>query len=299
MPILKKQTRWRSLPAVARKPLRDRVQPGEIMASFAPAVPNGAAGKTVALFPGCITDRVFPEQGQAVATTLRHLGVRVVMPKGLHCCGLPASNMGDDRKAKAMARQTISALEKQQVDYIVSGSASCVAMIIDDYLHLFRNDPSWRSRAAKLADKVMDFTSFMANVAQLPAGSLVGGSKRTITYHDSCQGLNALGLQPEPRHLLVDVLGHELKELEGEPICCGFGGSFSFDYPAVAERLMNAKLDNAQGTGARTIVTDNQGCIMHMRGGSDAGGRGIEVKHLAELIAERLEERQADPTNRS
>ncbi len=36
---------------------------------------------------------------------------------------------------------------------------------------------------------------------------------------------------------------------------------------------MNRKLDNAAATGAHTVVTDNQGCIMHLRGGCDAGKR--------------------------
>lgn len=53
---------------------------------------------------------------------------------------------------------------------------------------------------------------------------------------------------------------------------------------------MNRKLDNAESTGAKTIVTDNQGCIMHLRGGCDAAGRPLEVKHISELIAERIRE---------
>jgi Fe-S oxidoreductase len=277
------------MPALARRPLRDRLPTGASLAALPPAIPNGAAGKTVALFPGCMTDRLFPEQGEAVTTVLRNLGVRVIFPQGLHCCGLPANNMGDEASAKKMARQTITALERAEVDYIVSGSASCVAMLMQDYLHLFRDEPRWLARAEKIAGRVTDFTSFMHRVAELPAGSLAGNGAEVITYHDSCQGLNALGLRPEPRRLLQDVMGLELRELEENTLCCGFGGSFSFDYPEVAERLMNRKLDNAQKTGAPTVVTDNQGCIMHMRGGCDAGKRNLQVKHIAELLAERME----------
>jgi hypothetical protein len=38
-------------------------------------------------------------------------------------------------------------------------------------------------------------------------------------------------------------------------------------------------------------VTDNQGCIMHLRGGCDAGNRNLQVRHIAELIAERIADR--------
>lgn len=290
-PILRKQTRWRSLPALARQPLRDRVPTGTITTATEPVVPNSAAGLTVALFPGCMTDRLYPEQGQAIATTLRHLGVNVAFPAGLNCCGLPANNSGDAGDALRMARQTITALEAVAADYVVSGSASCVAMLSQDYLHLFRNEPAWLRRAEALAARVIDFTSFLAGVAQLAPGSLTGGEQPALAYHDSCQGLNALGLREEPRHVLRDVLGYEVHDLAENTLCCGFGGSFSFDYPEVAERLMNRKLDDAEATGAPILVTDNQGCIMHLRGGCDAAGRPLEVRHLAELVAERLETR--------
>lgn len=294
LPVVNHQTRWRSLPVPAPTPLRDLVPSGTTEEPAPPRIPSAVAGKTVALFPGCMTDRLYPEQGMAVVQTMRALGVRLVYPGGLNCCGLPASNMGDDKKAKAMARQTIEALEKAlartSADYVVSGSASCVAMLTQDYLHIFRNELSWQARAEALSTKVMDYTSFMVNVAQVPDGTLASPSVTpVVTYHDSCQGLNALGLSSEPREILEGLLGCEVRELEGNRTCCGFGGSFSFDYPEIAERLMNRKLDNAQATDAPLLVTDNQGCIMHLRGGCDAEGRSLKVAHIAELVAARIE----------
>lgn len=82
-------------------------------------------------------------------------------------------------------------------------------------------------------------------------------------------------------------MGDTIVELP-EQLCCGFGGSFSVEQPRIAKRLMDRKLNDAEATGTRTIVTDNQGCIMHLRGGIDAEGRKIEVKHIAELLADRI-----------
>lgn len=195
-----------------------------------------------------------------------------------------------------MARHTIRALERVRADAIVSGSASCVATLTQDYLHLFRDEPTWRARAAKLAARVHDFTSFLDAVADLPAGSLATEEPTVVAYHDSCQGLNALGLREEPRRILRDVLGCDVRELAESTLCCGFGGSFSFEYPEVAERLMNRKLADAEGTGAPVLVTDNQGCIMHLRGGCDAAKRSLRVRHLAELVAERLVVREPTAT---
>jgi L-lactate dehydrogenase complex protein LldF len=289
LPVLRGQTRWRSLPLLADPPLRSRVHRGELLPVDRPIVANGAAGCRVALFPGCMTDNLYPEQGQAIVRALSGLGVSLLYPVGLHCCGLPALNSGDVRHGTWMARQTIRALERCDADYIVSGSASCVATLSQDYLHLFRDDPAWLARAESIARKVIDFTSFVDSVAALPAGSLAHAKRRVVAYHDSCQGLNALGLSEAPRRILGEVLGHEVRNLTESRVCCGFGGSFSFDYPRISERLMNRKLDDAEATGALEIVTDNQGCIMQLRGGSDAQERPLKVLHLAQLVAEGID----------
>ena len=163
-------------------------------------------------------------------------------------------------------------------------------MILQDYQHLFRDEEPWRLRADRLGEKVADLTSFLVHRAGIAEGALAGGAGHIITYHDSCQGLNALGLRDEPRALLTGMLGVRIDELAENTLCCGFGGSFGFDYPEVSERLMNQKLDNAEATGAPTLVSDNQGCLMHLRGGCDAGKRPLDVRHVAELVADRMRE---------
>ncbi|MGI8406503.1 MAG: (Fe-S)-binding protein [Thermomicrobiales bacterium] len=259
-------------------------------------IPNAADGLTATLYPGCMTTMLYPEQGEAVVTVLNALGVDVISPQDLHCCGLIPHNSGDTPHALPMAKRTIERMEAIPADYIVSGSASCVAMMTQDYLHLFRNDTAWLPRAERLSKRIVDFTSFLVNVAKLPIGCLTAldGGHRTVTYHDSCQGLNALGLRSEPRYLIQDVMGDELRELS-ETFCCGFGGSFSLEYPVISERLMNRKLANADATGAPMLVSDNQGCLMHLRGGADASGRKLDVHHIAELLADRVSEREAFP----
>jgi Fe-S oxidoreductase len=262
-----------------------------------PLIATAAAGMTVALYPACMTRMFYPEQADAIVTVLNALGVSVIESENQHCCGLIPHNSGDAKHARPMIERTIEQLEAIPADYIVSGSASCVAMMAQDYLHVLRDEPIWRARAERLSHRIIDFTSFLVNVVQLPAGSLtpLDGSIPVMTYHDSCQGLNALGLKAEPRYLLQDVMGYEVREL-GEVLCCGFGGSFSVEYPLIAERLMDRKLANADATGAPLLATDNQGCLMHLRGGADASGRSLQVKHIAELLADRVRERQSERT---
>lgn len=278
IPILNRQTSWRSLPALRGKARRRET-----------AAPSTIRG-TVALFPACMTANLYPEQAVATRKVLEHLGYRVIELGNLHCCGLIPGNSGDRPDAKRLARQTLDQLLAVDADYVVSPSASCVAMMAQDYLHLFRDDPDDLLRAKRLAPKVMDFTSFLVNVARPEPGSFApaDGSSRTVTYHDSCQGQNALGLRPEPRYLIEQVMGDRIEEMAETTLCCGFGGSFSIEHPEISRRLMARKLANADATGVTTIVTDNQGCIMHLRGGADASGRPLRVTHIAELLADRI-----------
>jgi Fe-S oxidoreductase len=227
--------------------------------------------------------------GEAIIAVLRACGARVVFPRAQSCCGLPALNSGDRAGGQVMARQTIAALERVEADYILSGSASCVVTLVQDYAHLFRDEPVWAARAAKLAARTIDFTSFMERVARLPAGALAAGAPSpAVTYHDACQSHNCLGLKVAPRRLLGEVLGLEIKEMQEPSFCCGFGGSFSMEHPDVADRIMGRKLRDAEATGAPILVADNPGCLLHLRGGVNARRLPIRVLHLAEVIAARL-----------
>jgi len=130
----------------------------------------------------------------------------------------------------------------------------------------------------------------LANGTNLPLRQSDGKDDAVIvTYHDSCQSINCLGLRSEARHIIQDVLGLELREMPQSDVCCGFGGSTSIEHGDVSERMMNNKLKNAENTGATLLVADNPGCLMHLSGGIDASGRKMRVLHLAQLIAERME----------
>jgi L-lactate dehydrogenase complex protein LldF len=285
LPMVGPMVRWRSLPALAAVPLRERFAAGTgrfVPRRLLPA--SRVAGKRVAYFAGCLTDRLFPEMGEAIVRVLRALGCDVFFPPAQSCCGLPAINAGDEQAALRMIHQTIEALEKVEADYLLSGSASCVVSMLQDYPRILSGDPAWRARSEALARRVIDFTSFVSREVDLEDGALAGSSSLTVTVHDSCQSHNCLGLKREARRILRDVLGYTIIEMAESSVCCGFGGTFSIEHPRVAERIARRKFQNIRATGAPIVVTDNPGCILHLRGVAHANGYPIEVLHLAEAL---------------
>jgi iron-sulfur cluster protein len=296
VPRVRALTSWRTPPAPARTPARDLLP--AVIARKPAVVPSSAEGVRVAYFIQCITDRLFPDMARSIVSVLEACGVEVVTPKGQHCCGLPALDAGDLTRARRMARETIELLEGVKVDYILTGGASCAVSMLHEYEGLFEGEPTWQIRAGLIKEKVIDFTTFIDRVARLQPGSLAStqpehdSALRTklgpVTYHSFCQSSNILGITDAPKKIIRDVLGLELRDLPEETVCCGFGGSTSLTHPEVARAILKRKLDNVLSTGSTILVTDNPGCILHLRGGIDAAGLGIRVLHIAELMAQCL-----------
>jgi L-lactate dehydrogenase complex protein LldF len=353
LPRVRALTSWRTPPAPAARPARDvlggrwtmddgrwtkvgrqaleTVHPSQAQdpssivhrPSSRPLITNGhAQGLRVAYFIQCITDRLFPEMATSIVSVLEACGVEVVVPRGQHCCGLPALDAGDLPRARRMARQTIETLEGVRCDYILTGGASCAIAMLHEYEQLFSGEPAWQIRAAALREKVTDFTTFFDRVVSLPPGALANAefgmrnseyaledipnsspasrapgiphSEGPVTYHNFCQSANILGIDDAPRRIITEVLGLELRELPEGSVCCGFGGSTSLTHPEVAAEILKRKLENVVSTGAKVLVTDNPGCILHLRGGIDAAGLDIRVMHIAELVASRLPGRSVE-----
>jgi L-lactate dehydrogenase complex protein LldF len=287
---LPKAWRWRTAPALARRPARATLLGRDLAPDIlSPLAQSGARGLTVAYFVQCVTDRFAPEQAAGAVRVLRACGARVVVPDGQHCCGLPALDAGDRTTARAMARQTIAVLEAARADWIVTAAASCAVALMHDCGELLRDDPAWRGRAEAVAARTLDLVSFLERVAKLPAGALArqSGSDR-YTYHSFCQSTNVLGIAASAPRLLREVCGLEVCDLPEGEVCCGFGGSTSMDHPDVARAIVTRKLDNVAQTAATVLVTDNPGCLLHLRGALDARGLRLRVAHVAEILAEGL-----------
>jgi Fe-S oxidoreductase len=78
--------------------------------------------------------------------------------------------------------------------------------------------------------------------------------------------------------------GHEYVRTDEEETCCGFGGSFSANFPSVSKEILTRKLDDVEKSGADLLVTECPGCVLQLRGGVLRQNRAIEVKHISEIL---------------
>jgi len=156
-------------------------------------------------------------------------------------------------------------------------------MIARHYPELFEDDPMLRARAHAFAARTHELVSFLVDV--LKVQSVKAAFPEKIAYHDSCSGLRELGVQAQPRKLLDSVEGLERVEMKDPDVCCGFGGAFAVKYGEISDAIVGVKADTIEESGARVVLAGDLGCLMNMAGKLSRRGSGVEVRHVAEVLA--------------
>lgn len=243
---------------------------------------HSAPPRRVALFVTCLVDLFRPAVGFAAVKLLEEAGCTVEVPPLQVCCGQPAYNSGDRAGARAIAAQVISAFEGFEAVVVPSGS--CGGMLAHHYPSLFDDDPALKAKAENLANRSHELMSFLVDV--LGVDKVSASYRGTATYHDSCSGLRELGIKEQPRRLLASVQGLRISEMKTPEVCCGFGGTFCVKYPEISNAMVSEKTADIVSTGADTLLAGDLGCLMNMAGKLQREGSRIQVRHVAEVLAD-------------
>ena len=240
----------------------------------------------IGLFVPCYVDAVYPEVGIATYKLLTHLGLEVDYPMNQTCCGQPMANAGFQTKAQKMAADFDEMFKP--FDYVVAPSASCAAFVKLHHPHLLHG-----KQECSAAKRVMDVVEFLHDV--LKVTSLPGKFPHVVSVHNSCHGVRELGLSsPSERNipmyskikdLLQLVEGITVKEPERPDECCGFGGMFSIEEPAVSVQMGKEKLKRHMATGAEFITGPDSSCLMHMQGVAKREQMPIQFIHVVQILS--------------
>jgi len=234
----------------------------------------------VGLFVTCLVDLFRPVVGFAAIKLLEDAGCTVDVPVQ-SCCGQPAYNLGDRATAKALAARII--MDFERFDYIVAPSGSCGGMMAKHYPHLFEDDPDLAPKAKAFAAKTYELVSFLTDVVGV--STVTAAFPRAVTYHDSCSGLRELGIEKQPRTLLTSVSGLTLQDMRESDVCCGFGGTFAVKYEEISTTILDKKVQNIEASTAPVLLAGDLGCLMNIAGRLARNGSAVEVRHVAEVLA--------------
>ena len=234
----------------------------------------------VQLFVPCFVDQLYPTVAFNMVKVLEKAGCTVTYNANQTCCGQPAFNAGFWGEAKDVCNKFIQDFSGS--DYIVAPSASCVGFVKNYYQKLYESSAQQQT-AKKLSERIYELSDFLVNVLKVEdLGAQFNGK---VTYHDSCAALRECKIKEEPRKLLRQVKGLEMIEMADNETCCGFGGSFAVKFEPISIAMGDQKITNASATEAEYIISTDMSCLMHIDGCIKHKGSGLQVLHLADVLA--------------
>ena len=119
-----------------------------------------------------------------------------------------------------------------------------------------------------------------ARLDRLPPFSPGAGAKGPVAIQDPCHLRHVQRAHLSVRTVLAPYVS--VVELDDEGMCCGAGGAYSAQHPAMAGLIRDRKLAAIERSGARVVASANPGCALWL------AAAGVEVRHPVELIAEAI-----------
>jgi L-lactate dehydrogenase complex protein LldE len=227
----------------------------------------------VGLFITCFNDTLFPDVGKATVAVLERLGVTVDFPADQTCCGQMHFNSGYRAACVPLVHRFAAVFGGY--DAVVTPSASCASMV----RHYHRTvDP------AVTVPRLYELTEFLVDV--LGVTDVGAFFPHTVALHQTCHSLRLLRVGDRPVRLLGAVAGLDLVELTDPTECCGFGGTFSVKNPDTSVAMGQDKVRDVLGTGAQVLTSADTSCLMHLGGLLSRLSAPVQVKHLAEILAQ-------------
>ncbi|MBI5824746.1 MAG: (Fe-S)-binding protein [Chloroflexi bacterium] len=232
---------------------------------------------------GCApaTDARAQKTAQAFAKILNAAGVNyAVLGKNESCTGDSARRAGREDIFFGLASQNVEILNDVAPKRIVTTCPHCLHTIKNEY-------PAFGGNY-----QVIHHTQLINELVGAGKISLeVSSEQFSVTFHDPCylgrhnKEINA------PRDTLhaTGALTIEMPRNSAKSFCCGAGGAQMWkEEEAGSGRVNEARFAEAKSTGADTVAVGCPFCLTMMTDASKADGGNIQVKDVAEIVAERL-----------
>jgi glycolate oxidase iron-sulfur subunit len=251
----------------------------------------GTSGLKVALFVGCVIDKVFPGVGEAVLRALEHHAVGVFLPEDFACCGIPALASGDTVSFNRLVKHNLRRFTGGPFDFLVTGCATCASTIKKLWPLMAQGlSPEAHEQICRISSRTMEISQFLVDVVGIrPVASREGDRGGIpITYHDPCHLKKSLGVALQPRILLRANPSYGFKEMPEADRCCGMGGSFNLQHYDISAAIGKHKRDNIVQSGCEVVATSCPACMLQLTDMLSRAGDRISVKHAVEVYAESL-----------
>lgn len=229
---------------------------------------------------GCAaaTDPRAQETARAFAKVLNAAGVNFsVLGTQEQCTGDAARRSGNEYLFNELASSNVETLDQVKAQRIVAACPHCLHTLKTEY-------PAFGGEY-----EVVHHTEYIQEL--ITSGRLKSNEDQrleNITFHDPCYLGRQNGIVAAPREALglVDIKLEEMPRSGDNSFCCGAGGAqFWKEEESGLERVSADRIREAEATGADTLAVGCPFCMMML---SDASQNGMQVRDVAEIVAERV-----------
>lgn len=197
------------------------------------------------------------ETAKSILVILNRMGIVPVMSEDERCCGHDALWSGDEATFRKLAEKNLEAIR-------ASGAKAVLFGCPEGYTTFKHQIPK---HFGKLPFEVLHITEFLAQ--ELPGAGIsflpVSDEDGAVTYQDPCRlGRNA-GIYEPPRDLLKlipEIRFEEMGRNRENALCCGT--SAWIECTKCSKSMQIERLEEAVGTGARTLITTCPKCRIHL-----------------------------------
>ncbi|REJ81234.1 MAG: 4Fe-4S dicluster domain-containing protein [Acidobacteria bacterium] len=262
----------------------------------------------VLLLAGCVQQVLEPRLAAAVVEVLARNGVEVVVPEDQGCCGALALHVGEEGRARRLARRNLRAFApvtaaESDFDALIVCAAGCGSGL-QEHAALFAGsehpenpehsqrsesvEQAERAAAERLAARTLDATTFLDRLGLIEIPAPLSRPLR-VAVHDPCHLLHAQRERSAPRRLLASIPGVELVEPRDAEVCCGSAGLYNLEWPRIAGELGRRKAESLLEPEPDLIASGNLGCSVQLRVTLEAAARrrgdAPPVWHPLEILA--------------
>ena len=223
-------------------------------------------------FTGCMIDAFYSKTGESVVKLMNKAGWTVIVPEDIKCCGAPHYYSGNISAFEKLKEHNLKEMGKYEFDAIVVACPTCGGALQEDY---------------GIDKKVYDFSEII-----FESRLNFKGKGEKVTFHVPCHSYSAMKVSEKVFYGVIQrVESDELIKGEKDKSCCGFAGLFSITNPKLSEKIQREKIEDINKTGADVVLTSCPGCVLNLTDGVKTYKTGQKVMHLADYLAEHLEER--------
>ena len=232
---------------------------------------------------GCVSsfDQRAQRIARALAKILKQAGVSfaILGPEEM-CVGDPARRLGEEGRYQELAFQIIEKLNSYGVKKIIATCPHCFNALKNEY-------PQFGGKYEVVYHTQLISDLIREGRVKIPAERIRNVS---ATLHDACYATRYNSVFDEPREMLRASVSdvREMGRRKEKTFCCGAGGS-NYWYKVPQQRsIAGIRTEEAQKTGAKEVATECPFCLSMLDDTTRVMNTGMEVKDVAEIVAECL-----------